>query len=79
MEQHMSKQKRYMDAHQVQARIAELLKSETHEWDRQRNIKIDTKVSQLQDRHELETIALQKKIATSLDELNVNRRKELER
>ena len=47
-----------MDAHQVQARIADLLKSETGEWDRQRNIKINTKVSQLQDRHELERIAL---------------------
>lgn len=75
----MSKQKRYLEAHQVQARIAELVNSETHDWETNKNIKIKTKVSQLQDRHELEISALEKKILTSLDESRVSRRKEQER
>ena len=40
MEEHMAKQKRYMDAHQVQARIAELLKQESSDWDKARKVKI---------------------------------------
>jgi ATP-dependent Lon protease len=60
----------------VQARLAELEKSEKDAWLNARNLKIETALNTLRARQAAELAALQKKIKTGLDEQTKDRNHE---
>lgn len=60
----------------MQARLAELEKSEKEAWLNARNLKIETSINTLRARQAAELAALQKKIRTGVDEQTKERTKE---
>lgn len=79
MEEHMAKQKNYVEAHKVQCKINAMDKEESDNWVIMRANKIDTALSQLRAKQNNEMTALKKRISTSRDEQNKDRKFEEER
>ena len=66
----------YTEAHKVQARLAELEKSEKEAWLNARNNKIEVASNTLRAKQNAEMTALQKKIKTGMDEQLKDRKNE---
>ena len=58
----------YVEAHQIQTKIAKMVASEKTTWDSNRKIKMDTLLTTLKNRHHTEMEALKLKINNSRQE-----------
>ncbi|CAD8099940.1 unnamed protein product [Paramecium primaurelia] len=79
IEEHLAKQKNYVEAHTIQNKRAQLEEEELKLYSTQRILKIKTQLQQFEQRHLNELNALQQRIKAGQDELRKNRSIDLER
>ncbi|KAL4508358.1 hypothetical protein ABPG72_003662 [Tetrahymena utriculariae] len=79
MEEHLAKQNRYLEAHQIQQKRIQLQKEEGNGWNQQRLAKIKNQLNQLRQRQNNELNALRQRIYSGQEEQRKNRSIELER
>ncbi|KAM3142968.1 hypothetical protein pb186bvf_005031 [Paramecium bursaria] len=79
IEEHLAKQKNYVEAHQIQIKRSKLEQDEVSNYQSARSAKIKNQVQQMQMRHQNELSALQQRIRAGQDELRKNRSIDLER